>query len=125
MHKIDRTYKGIILSSRRGLDHEYKAMARVVDAIPELMARRVESIWCDSCACVTYTVIASPGLYAPELPWSVRDAFRAVGGYNGISVYGDKGQSDEFDTYWPEYDRAEFDGPMPTPEQLAEMHLEL
>jgi hypothetical protein len=99
-------------------------MRRVVDAMPELMVRRLNSIWCDSVACATYTVMANDGLYAPELPRSVRDAFKELGGYNGISVYGDGKDGKEFDPWWPECELEEFDGSFSTPQQMAELQIE-
>ncbi len=108
-------YKEIILSSRYCVAHEFAAMRRVVDAMPQLIAKRIESIWCDSLACCCYIVMVKTGLYAPKLAESVRDSFQEVGGHNGITIYNGNGKSVEFDPYWPGEDITEFDGPMPTP----------
>jgi hypothetical protein len=100
----DITYKGVCLSSRYDVAHEFAHMRRVIDAMPELMARRIESIWCDSHACADYTVMIDSRLYLPELPEVIDEAFRACGGYNGLRMYADGYPTEDRDPYWPEYD---------------------
>jgi hypothetical protein len=99
--KQSPVYKGVCLSSRYDLEHEYDAMRRAVDAMPELMARRIESIWCDSKACACYTIMFVYGLFVPQLPDIIDDAFRAVGGHNGITFCADGHSIDARDPWWP------------------------
>jgi hypothetical protein len=95
-------YKGIIVSSRYCVRHEFNAMRRVVDAMPELVAARVETIWCDSLACACYTVMLRSNSYTDLVLNALHDAFvEAVGGWNGLVIYGDDRQSHDFDCYWP------------------------
>jgi hypothetical protein len=95
-------YKGITVSSRYCARHEFNDMRRAIDAMPGLVAARVESIWCDSMACACYTVVLRPGSYTDLVLNALHDAFvEAVGGWNGLVIYGDDRQSHDFDCYWP------------------------
>lgn len=98
---VSAPYKGIVIASRHSIKSEFEHMRRAIDAMRELMARRIESIWCDSKVGAYFVVVTKPGLYAPELPAAVMEAFRSVGGYNGISVHGDEGELQDFASYWP------------------------
>ena len=48
-------YRGVQIESRWAVMAELDAMRRIIDAMPELMARRLETIWCDSNAGACYT----------------------------------------------------------------------
>jgi hypothetical protein len=101
-------YKGVSIASRYSVKHEFDEMRRAIDAMPELIARRVESIWCDSNACACYIVMLHTGRCTSTILDAVHATFvQAVGGWNGLVVYGDDGKSHDFDCYWPGED-AEF-----------------
>jgi hypothetical protein len=100
----DIIYKGVALSSRYDALHEFAAMKRAVDAMPELMARRLDSIWCDSKAGVCYTVQIRPEFYLDDLPYVIEDAFKSLGGYNGLSIECEGRNIPYRDCYWPEYE---------------------
>jgi hypothetical protein len=96
------TYKDVCLSSRYDVQGEFSHMRRAIDAMPELMARRIESIWCDSKACAYYVVAVKPRLFAKGLVDEINAAFKAIGGYNGLEILRDDGPSESFDPWWPE-----------------------
>jgi hypothetical protein len=100
---VDESYKAVCLSSRYNLFHEIETMRGIVDAMAPQLRSAVESIFCDSKACVTYDVIMNPDMYSEERADMVEAAFRQRGGYNSVNVHGDKG-SKWFDPYWPEYE---------------------
>lgn len=82
-------YKGIRLESRWSVLRELNVMTRVVDAMPELLARRIEVIWCDSKATSNYIVTAKDGPWASELRWAIEAALLQVnGGHNGVRFEG-------------------------------------
>jgi hypothetical protein len=100
----DILYKGVVLSSRYDALHEFTEMKRAVDSMPELMARRLESIWCDSKACAFYTVHIKPEFFLDHLPTVIEDAFKSLGGYNGLSIECEGRRIPYCDCYWPEYE---------------------
>jgi hypothetical protein len=118
----DQVHKGVVLSSRHGLAHEYKYMARVVDSMQDLIARRLDSIYCDSEACACYVVMTRDGLEAPSIPKAVLEAFYTQGGHNGIQIYNGK-QSLSIDCHWPADDYADMGGPWLEPAELADLAL--
>ncbi len=78
-------------------------MRRIIDVMPELMARRLETIWCDSNVGACYTVIVRPGLSMPDLRWAIADSvMEAGGGHNGIVVEADGGNGCHIDPDWSE-----------------------
>jgi hypothetical protein len=94
-------YKDVTIASRYSVKHEFNSMRRIIDAMPQLIAVRVETIWCDSLAGACYTVMLQPGAFTEVILESIFAAFvKAVGGWNGLIIYGDKGQSQDFDCYW-------------------------
>tara|TARA_R100001086_G_scaffold206355_2_gene122179 strand:- start:134 stop:541 length:408 start_codon:yes stop_codon:yes gene_type:complete len=96
------TYKGVRLESRWAVLCELEDMKCIVDAMPELMSRRLETIWCDSKAGATYTVTVKDRLWVPDLKWTISDAIvDAVGGHNGIYIDGDAPSGMDVDPYWP------------------------
>ncbi len=96
------TYKGVRLESRWAVLCELEDMKCIVDAMPELMSRRLETIWCDSKAGATYTVTVKYRLWVPDLKWTISDAIvDAVGGHNGIYIDGDAPSGMDVDPYWP------------------------
>jgi len=97
------TYKGVRLKSRWAVLRELEDMKRIVDAMPELMSRRLETISCDSKAGATYTVTVKDRLWVPDMKWAVSDAIvDTVGGHNGIYIDGDTPAGMEVDPYWPD-----------------------
>ena len=71
--------------------------------LPELTARRMETSRCVSGARACYTETVRPGLWVPDLRWSISDAvMEAEGGHNGILVEADSGDGCHLDP-----DRAE------------------
>ena len=99
----DITYKGVRLSSRYDVLAEFNYMKSVIDFMPELMARRITSIWCDSKGSNFYSVILCPKLFVDSLPYCVDAAFRARGWYNGLSIECDGKNIPHRDCYFPEY----------------------
>lgn len=95
------TYKGVLLSSRYDLASEIAEMKRMVDALTPDIARRLETIWCDSKACETYSVTVRDGLWVPDLQWAIADAGRKVGGHNGVYFDGDAPAGVDLDPDWP------------------------
>src|SRR5438270_24202 len=76
----DITYKGVALSSQYDVKSEFDEMKRVIDSMPELMARRINSIWCDSKACACFIVqIRRSSLWKTSLTESkMRSRIRSV-----------------------------------------------
>jgi hypothetical protein len=95
-------YKGVVLSSRYDVQSEFTHMRGAIDLIPELLARRIESIWCDSNACAYYVVTVRPRLFVEALVDEVEAAFKELGGFNGLDIECDEGQGKSFDPWWPE-----------------------
>ncbi|WP_068117797.1 hypothetical protein [Tropicimonas marinistellae] len=96
------TYKGVQLESRWAVLRELEDMKRIVAAMPELMSRRLATIWCDTKAGATYTVTVKDRLWVPDLKWTISDAIvDAVGGHNGIYIDGDAPSGMDVDPYWP------------------------
>ena len=96
------TYKGVRLESRWAVLCELEDMKCIVDAMPELMSRRLETIWCDTKASATDTVTVKDRLWVPDLKWTISDAIvDAVGGHNGIYIDGDAPSGMDVDPYWP------------------------
>jgi hypothetical protein len=82
------THKGICIEGRWGVLKEFEGMRKAIDRMPELMARRIARIWCDSNCDANYVVGIKLGLYVPSLKWAVADA---IEGHNGISIeYGEQ-----------------------------------
>ena len=80
-------HKGIRIESRWSVLHEFDVMRRAIDALPELMSRRLGWMWCDSSCGSCYAVGVKPGLFAPLLKWAINEAFIAAnGGHNGIII---------------------------------------
>jgi hypothetical protein len=105
----DITYKGVVLSSRYDVKNEFDEMKRVIDSMSELMARRIDSIWCDSKACACFIVQIHPQFFVEDLPYEIEDAFKnTLGGYNGLSIECDGRKIPYRDCYWPA-DEAEFE----------------
>lgn len=112
-HNIDRAeagskapvsgfcYRGVKIESRWSVLAELDTMRRIIDAMPELMARRLESIWCDSNAGACYKVLVRPGLWVPSLRWAIADAVKdAGGGHNGIVIEADGDNGCHLDPDW-------------------------
>ncbi|QFT97600.1 hypothetical protein FIU85_09820 [Roseovarius sp. THAF8] len=96
-------YRGVQIESRWAVMAELDTMRRVIDAMPELMARRLETIWCDSNAGACYTVTVRPSLYVPDLRGAIFDAVLvAGGGHNGIMIEADCGKGCHIDPDWGE-----------------------
>jgi len=94
-------YKGVQLESRWAILYELEAMKRIVDTMPELMARRLEMIWCDSKASATYTIFVRDGLWIPALKWAISKAVvKACGGHNGVNIEGDAPAGSDLDPDW-------------------------
>lgn len=94
-------YKDVPLASREDLAFEIEGMKRIVDVMARDTSRRLESIWCDSKACATYTITVRNGLWVDGLQDLVQDAvIKGGGGHNGIYFDGDTPVS-AIDPYWP------------------------
>lgn len=105
-------YRGVTLDSRWSVAAEFETMKAIVDALPDLVRVRVESIWCDSRAQACYTVAIAEQRWAEGIEWDVRDAVLAAShGFNGLSIEGD-GRQVDFDPEWSgdDYDYTEADG---------------
>ena len=89
------SYRGVIIASRFRIKIEFELMRRAIDAMPEALARRVETIWCDSKNDGEIAVGVKPGLFGPDLAGAIGVAFRAAGGHGGITVYGGEGQIED------------------------------
>lgn len=100
----DIRYKGVMLSSRYDVLSEFSSMRAAINAMPELVARRLASIWCDSHAGASYVVQVRPEFYLDDLPQRIEDAFKSLGGYNGLSILCEGRSIPHRDCYWPEYD---------------------
>ncbi len=80
-------YRGVRIASRWAVLHELERMKRIVDALPELMVRRLTSIWCDSNCGANYVISIRSGLWIPALRDAIADAVMAGGGgHNGIMI---------------------------------------
>lgn len=98
-------YRGVQIESRWALMAELDTMRRIIDAMPELMARRLETIWCDSKAGACYMVTVRPGFWVSDLRWAIRDAVMETGGgHNGIILEADGGKGCHIDPNWSEPD---------------------
>lgn len=98
-------YNGVQLESRWAVLSELETMKSVVNSMPELMARRLETVWCDSKAGATYSITIRSGLWSPNLPQAISDAVKkASGGYNGIYIEADGGNGCTIEPDWGEDD---------------------
>jgi hypothetical protein len=80
-------HKGVRIESRWDVVSEFETMRKIIDAMPELMARRLAWIWCDSNCGSNFVVGAKPSRFVPALKWEVADAVKAAnGGHNGIII---------------------------------------
>lgn len=96
-------YKGVRLESRFSVLAELDTMRKFIDALPELMVRRLVSIWCDSGAGANYMVEVRAGRWAPELEWAIRDAIMTVnGGHNGVAIDEGNVRRADIDPDWNE-----------------------
>ncbi|SEH15094.1 hypothetical protein SAMN05428974_1350 [Sphingopyxis sp. YR583] len=100
----EMSYRGVELQSRYAVAHEFEEMKAVVDAMPDDVRLRVESIWCDSKACAVYSITIRLGMDRSWLGENIRDSFRAgTNGFNGLFL--SHGNDDQFfDPEWPEDD---------------------
>ena len=93
--------RGVRLESRWQVMSEFTRMQRAIDAMPELIVRRLGSVWCDSHAGSNYIVGVRPGLFAPELPRAIDTAFlESTGGHSGIMLE-DAGSGDTLEFVEP------------------------
>jgi hypothetical protein len=93
-------YRGITLESRWSVASEFETMKAIVDALPNLVRARLESIWCDSNAQAWYTVAVAQGRWAEAIDCDVRDAvMSAAHGFNGLTV-SDGDRHVAFDPDW-------------------------
>jgi hypothetical protein len=99
-------YRGVILSSRWRLIHEFGSMMRFIDIL-QLTARRIAFISCDSKACSDFALSVRSDLWFSGFEQILSDAMiRANGGYNGMAIYlGPVFQDEPFillEPYWDE-----------------------
>ncbi|MBK1634848.1 hypothetical protein [Rhodovulum adriaticum] len=98
-------YRGVQIESRWAVMDELDTMRRIIDAMPELMARRLETIWCDSNAGACYTVTVRVDLWVPNLRSAISEAvMEAGGGHNGIMIEADGANGCHFDPDWGEFE---------------------
>lgn len=96
-------YRGVQIESRWAVLSELDAMRRIIDAMPELLARRLEAIWCDSNDGACYTVTVRSGLWVPDLRRAIADSvMNAGGGHNGVMIEADGGNGCHIDPDWGE-----------------------
>jgi hypothetical protein len=108
--ELSGNYRGIDISSRWDIAHEFKTMHEIVDAMPDLVRARVASMWCDSNAQAYYSVTIAPGRWYEGIEFDIRDTVRAVtSGFNGLSVEGDRNNR-MFDPEWEGDDYDHSDG---------------
>ncbi len=97
-------YRGVQIESRWAVLSELDTMRGIIDGMPELMARRLETIWCDSKAGACYTVTVRSGFWVRDLHWAISDAVtKAAGGHNGIMIEADNGNGCHIDPDWGEF----------------------
>jgi hypothetical protein len=94
--------RGVInikIASRDGLQHEVDLMRHVVERMPIYLARRMDSIWCDSKAGSGYSVMCTCG--ADDIAQFLDAAFfQADGGHNGVTVEDNAGRSSHVEQRW-------------------------
>lgn len=96
-------YQGVWIESRWAVLSEFNTMQEIIDAMPELLARRLDSFWCDSKAEACYDVTVKDGLWIDELRWAIEDAVIEVGGgHNGILINASQGNGGHLDPNWGE-----------------------
>jgi hypothetical protein len=79
-------FKDVRVESRWNVVAEFSLMRRVIEALPDEVARKLTWIWCDSNCGANYVVGVKRGQFDQDLKWSVADTIKAVGGgHNGIS----------------------------------------
>lgn len=99
------SYRGVRLESRFSVLAELDTMREFIDALPELMARRLASVWCDSRAGATYMIDVREGYWVSEIEWAIREAIMKVSsGHNGISIYEGKISRADVDPDWGDED---------------------
>lgn len=96
-------YKGVVLSSRYQKAEELVLMQRMVDDVGTCLLRKIESIWCDSKATASYTVLLNNCDEDPA--WEIASRLEATclemdGGHNGIYVHGNTGTNCSLDPVW-------------------------
>jgi hypothetical protein len=97
-------HRGVIVSSRYGLEHELTTMSRILDALPDGARDRIEIIWCDSAACACYDVTIRRGQWHDLLPDLIRETTLLVThGFNMLMVEGDSHHV-SFDPEWGDDD---------------------
>lgn len=105
-----RTCNGIRMESRWSVLSELDEMERVVIALPQLTARRIQSIWCDSKAQRTYDVEIRQGHWIDRVRIDVFDAIVDVlGGMNGLRFIEAEIVKAWLDPYWA-FDEEELGG---------------
>lgn len=98
-------YRGVQIESRWAVMAELDTMRQIIDAMPELMARRLEAIWCDPNAGACYTVTVRLGLWVPNLRSAIGEAvMEAGGGHNGIMIEADGGNGCHIGPDWDEFE---------------------
>ncbi|WP_298852234.1 hypothetical protein [uncultured Ruegeria sp.] len=96
-------HKGVRIESRGSVLSEFDTMKRILDSMPELMARRLDAIWCDSYAGASYTVSVRDGLWTPELKCALSDGvMEGAGGHNGIVIEASDGSVYHLEPDWGE-----------------------
>ena len=78
-------YKGVNVASRWGVLSELEAMKSFIDVLPELAARRINNIWCDSKCSANYVVGLKSDSDIDYFKFQFEDAVLSeTGGHNGI-----------------------------------------
>lgn len=93
-------YKGVSLSSRKGIASELTTLREIVDRLGPV-SKRLDSLWCDSKAGAKYTATVTPGKWHEAIPREIADAAYASGGYNGIDIDADGGHGCTLGADWP------------------------
>ena len=71
-----RMHKGVCLISRWSVISELELMADAIDNIPEILVRRIKSVWCDSNCGSNYVVTTKTNGGNPALVTAIATAFK-------------------------------------------------
>jgi hypothetical protein len=100
--------RGVHLSSRYDKPDEIDEMGSIVNALPYAVCHHLDTMFCDSKACASYSVNLKQGAPFERVADALHKTFIAAGGFNGLQVVAANGATCDFDPWWPDEDS---DGP--------------